>query len=37
MKITKWDDDRITFDDGSYISYDHNQDVANIITPTFLC
>lgn len=26
MKITKWDDDRITFDDGSYISYDHNQD-----------
>lgn len=26
MKITKWDDDRITFDDGSYISYDHEQD-----------
>ena len=26
MKITKWDEDRITFDDGSYISYDHNQD-----------
>ena len=26
MKIESWDDDRITFDDGSYISYDHEQD-----------
>lgn len=26
MKIKSWNDDRITFDDGSYISYDHEQD-----------
>lgn len=26
MKIESWDDERITFDDGSYISYDHEQD-----------
>ncbi len=26
MKIKSWDDERITFDDGSYISYNHEQD-----------
>lgn len=26
MKITKWDDDRIYFSDGSTISYQHEQD-----------
>lgn len=26
MKIKLWNDDRIIFDDGSYISYDHEQD-----------
>lgn len=26
MKIKSWDDERIAFDDGSYISYDHKQD-----------
>lgn len=26
MKIKSWNDDCIIFDDGSYISYDHEQD-----------
>ena len=28
MKIKSWNDDRITFDDGSYISYKHDQECS---------